>query len=122
MQQARAQPETISVLTAAVEEAVALLRAGRYSELDAQFERVQQQAEELEALKLALRSGTAADPRLRQCCEQLGRSLFVFSEVAKQVAAIEAGLAQMAAGPRGGSYSRDGHCGNADGPHFHQEA
>ncbi len=122
MQQALGQPQTISALAATVDEAAALLRAGRYGELGTQFDRLREQAQDLEALKLALHSGTPADPRLRQCCEQLGKSLFVFSEVAKQVATIEGGLAQMVAGPRDGSYGRDGHCESSGGMHFQQEA
>lgn len=122
MQQAPAQPQTISALTTTVDEAIALLRAGRYGELDSQFDRLREQVEDLEALKRALHNGTPADLRLRQCCEQLGRSLFVFSEVAKQVATIEGGLAQMVAGLRDGSYGRDGHCESSGGLHFQQEA
>lgn len=122
MQRAPAQPETIRALTATVDEAAALLRAGRYSDLDGRFDRLRQQAKDLDALKQALHNGTAADPGLRQCCEQLGKSLFVFSEVAKQVATVEGGLAQIVAGPRDGSYGRDGHCENSGGAHFRQEA
>jgi hypothetical protein len=120
--QASAGPEAVQALTQTVDEAVRLLRTGRYGDLEAHFTRLERQAKDLEALKQALAGGAPAGPGLQQRCEQLGKSLFVFSEVAKQVAMVEAGMVQMVAGPRDGSYDRAGNCEIPGGASFRQEA
>jgi len=122
MHQQASAPETIHGITHTVDEAVALLRNGRYSDLDAHLARLQQQAADLETLKQHLFYGARAEPGLAERCEQLGKSLFVLSQVAKQVATVEAGIAQLIAGPSDGSYDRGGHCENPGGFRFQQEA
>jgi hypothetical protein len=117
-----ASSETISALTRTVDEAVGLLRTGRYADLDVPFSRLERQAKDLESVKRALEGGAPAEPGLRRLCERLGNSLFVFSEVAQQVAAVEAGMVELIAGPRDGSYDRGGQCDNAAGARFRQEA
>ena len=115
-------PEAVHALAQTVDDAVRLLRTGRYADLEAHFTRLEQQAKDLKALKEALAGGAPAGPGLRQRCEQLGKSLFVFSEVAKQVALVEAGMVEIVAAPRDGSYDRAGNCEIPGGANFRQEA
>jgi hypothetical protein len=59
---------------------------------------------------------------MRESCERLGRGLIVFSEVARQVAAVETGMVQLLAGPGERAYGRDGQCEDGGGYQFEQEA
>jgi hypothetical protein len=120
--QAPAGPATIQALTQTVDEALGLLRQGRYSDLEATFSRLERQATGLETLKLALQNGAIPEPSLERLCGHLGNSLFVFSQVARQVATVEAGMAQLFAGPRDCSYGRGGQCESAGESRFRQEA
>lgn len=113
---------TIDALTQSLDEGLGLLRRGRYPELDEHFRGFQQQAQSLEALKRALENGSPPPSGIRESCEQLGRRLVVFSEVARQVATVESGMLQIVAGPRDNAYGRDGQCGNPGGYQFEQEA
>jgi hypothetical protein len=114
--------DAIDALARSIDEALGLLRRGRYPEMEAHFRRFEQQAQGLEALKRALEKGSRAPSGIRESCEQLGRRLLVFSEVARQVAKVEFGVVQLLAGPRDSSYGRNGHCEEHGGSHFEQEA
>ena len=123
-------PQTIDALSYSLDEAMDLLRRGRYPELDQHFRRFQQQTLGLEALKRALESGSPPAAGVRESCERLGRKLVVFSEVARQVAAVEWGLFELLAGPSDTAYGRDGQCETQPnavrapdrGAHFEKEA
>ena len=114
--------QTIDMLAQSIDEAVELLRRGRYPELDEHFRGFAQRAQQLEGLKRALENGSPAPPGMQQSCERLGRRLIVFAEVARQVVTIESGMMQLLAAPRDSSYGRDGQCGNRGGYQFEQEA
>lgn len=113
--------ETIDLLTRSLETALELLRHGRYPELDEHFRGFAHQAQGLAALKRALEDG-APPQGIRESCQRLGRSLLVFSEVARQVATVETGMVQWLAGPGEGAYGRNGHSNGCGGYQFEQEA
>ena len=114
--------ETIDALTASLDEAMGLLRRGLYPELGEHFRSIEQQSEGLEALKGALENGSPPPSGIRESCEQLGRRLVVFSEVARHVATVESGMLELLAGPSDTSYGRDGQCANRGDYQFEQEA
>lgn len=111
MQQPTAQSrQTIDALTQSIDQATELLRRGRYVELDSHFRGFEQQALHFEALKQALENGSPPAAGIRESCDQLGCRLVVFSELARQVAALESGMMELLAGPRDHAYTRDGQC------------
>jgi hypothetical protein len=115
--------ETIDALTHSLDQALGLLRRGRYGELGEHLRGFEQQADGLEALKRALQGGSPPPAGVRESCQQLGRRLMVFSEVARHVAALEFGVLELLAGPRDSSYGPDGQCaGSRAIHHFQQEA
>jgi hypothetical protein len=114
-------PNTIAGLTESLDEALELLRRGCYPELSGHFQRIAQQAQGLAALRQALEDGSRPPLGVREGCELLGRKLLVFSEVARQVAAVECGVLELFAGPRDSSYGRDGQCETSGGTRFEQE-
>jgi hypothetical protein len=109
-------PECVDALTRSLDQALGLLRSGRYAELSGQLGEFEHQAQALGAWKRALQSGMAAPAGMRASCERLGRRLVVFSEVARQVATLEFGVLQLVTGPRDSSYGRDGLCGVGEAP------
>jgi hypothetical protein len=115
-------PQTIDRLAQGLDEAMRLLRRGRYPELEQHFRRFEQQALGLEALRRALQNGSAPPAGTRESCERLGRKLVVFSAVARQVAAVESGMIELLAGPGDSAYGRDGQCAPPGSAHFEQEA
>jgi hypothetical protein len=114
--------ETIDALAASIDQAMHLLRRGRYRELGEHLAGFEQQAEGLQALRQALEAGSAPPLGVRESCERLGQRLVVFSQVARQVAAVESGVVQLLAEPRDSSYGRDGQPGNGAALEFQQEA
>jgi hypothetical protein len=123
VQQPTAHPrQTIDALAQSIDQAMELLRRGRYAELDSHFQGFAQQALRLEALKQALENGSPPAAGLRESCDHLGHRLVVFSELARQVAAIESGVMELIAGPRDHAYGRDGQCENGAAARFEQEA
>jgi hypothetical protein len=118
----RAQADPIHAMSACADRALALLERRRYKDLIVPLNELETRSRHLSKLRQLLMQGAPAPAGTRASCERLGQRLWVLSEVARQMAEIEAGLAGLWAPAGGRFYDRSGQAVEARTTGWEREA